>query len=324
LPFKKTALRDDACFSPDGRWVANPTRDGAIVFDASTGEKSYDLNGHKATTCSLSFSPDGQRLATASDDGTVKIWDAASGQELLTLRGHHNKVKHAVYSADGERLVSTGTDCTLRIWEATPLTPEIRLQREAAALVNRLAETVLFKDEILARLRTDASLSEPLRQRALAMAEHHHETAWSLVVAADLMKQKGQLTAAIAVYKKALGLKPDFAMAHQNIALAHYGNGDWKNALAALNKAAKLRELNNDFVRGDHFFWLAMTHWQLGDKGQARIFYDKGVEAMPKSLSADPRPLRDYTLERYRAEAAELLGIGPPANPGKDAALPKK
>jgi WD40 repeat protein/serine/threonine protein kinase len=324
LKVNETALRDDACFSPDGRWVAAPTRDGAIVWNAATGNKIYDLDGHKMTTCSVTFSPDGQRLATASDDGTVKIWDAASGQELLTLRGHHLKVKHAVFGADGDWLASIGTDCTLRIWEATPLTPEIRLRREAAGVMNRLAETAFLKDEILVRLRTDASLSEPLQQRAMAMAERHQDTALSLTVAGDLLKQKGQFTDAIAVYKKALALKPDFDMAHQNLAMVYYCNGDWNNALAALFKAAKFRELNSDPIWGDYYFWLAMTHWQLGEKTQARIDYEKGLEAMRKSLIADPRPLRDYTLERYRAEAAELLRIEPPVNPKQDAALPKK
>ena len=46
------------------------------------------LKGHTQEVNSVAFSPDGKRLASASDDGTVKVWDADTGQEVLTLKGH--------------------------------------------------------------------------------------------------------------------------------------------------------------------------------------------------------------------------------------------
>ena len=48
----------------------------------------HTLIGHRAEVTSVSWSPDGTRLATGSWDGTAKVWDAASGRERLTLRGH--------------------------------------------------------------------------------------------------------------------------------------------------------------------------------------------------------------------------------------------
>ena len=46
------------------------------------------LKGHAGLVNSVSWSPDGKRLATGSSDGTAKVWDAAGGRELLTLKGH--------------------------------------------------------------------------------------------------------------------------------------------------------------------------------------------------------------------------------------------
>src|SRR5262249_39617654 len=125
--------------------------------------------------CWVTFSPDGQRLATSSNDQTVKIWEATSRQELLTLRGHRDKVRRVAFSADGQWLVSVSADGTARVWEARPLTPEQRLQREAGALVNRLTAELLIKEDVLQRLRQDPSLPEPVRKYALTFLERYRE-----------------------------------------------------------------------------------------------------------------------------------------------------
>ncbi len=52
------------------------------------GAEVLTLKGHTAVVISASFSPDGSRIVTASQDKTAKVWDARSGAEVLTLKGH--------------------------------------------------------------------------------------------------------------------------------------------------------------------------------------------------------------------------------------------
>src|SRR5947207_5146493 len=57
-------------------------------------------------------------LATASSDGTARVWDARTGQMLLTLVGHTSAVNTVAFSPDGSQLATTSSDGTARVWDA--------------------------------------------------------------------------------------------------------------------------------------------------------------------------------------------------------------
>ena len=86
----------------------------------------------------MAWSPDGKRLATASDDQTAKVWDAASGQELLTLSGHSGGVYSVAWSPDGKRLATASDDQTAKVWDAAS-GQEVLTLKATAAYVNSVA-----------------------------------------------------------------------------------------------------------------------------------------------------------------------------------------
>ncbi len=107
----------DACFHPDGSRLAVCRRLGPGVFDAKTGKKQVELNGHTRVVRSVAFSPDGEWLVTASEDGAVRRWRAATGlcQAVLT---HDAELNDAQFSPDGKWIMARDRNQLLVVWEA--------------------------------------------------------------------------------------------------------------------------------------------------------------------------------------------------------------
>ncbi len=74
------------------------------------------LNGHTAAVLTVDFSPDGEQIATAGVDGTVKLWKR-DGTPIKTLVGHKTIVRTVKFSPDGKILASAGDDKMIKLWK---------------------------------------------------------------------------------------------------------------------------------------------------------------------------------------------------------------
>ena len=96
--------------------LASGSHDKRIkIWDAQTGQEVLSVQGHEDDVRSVTFSPDGLRLASASADGTVRIWGDNSWGSIQPPRGLSNVVAIA---AGGQHCAALKSDSTVVSWGA--------------------------------------------------------------------------------------------------------------------------------------------------------------------------------------------------------------
>ena len=106
-------------YSPDGRQLAaaSPVGGPAEVRDPATGDLLHALDGHSAPVVDFAYSPDGSLIATASLDGTARLWNADSGEPVLRLPKLSGEVTSVTFSPDGRHLATnTHPQGIVRVW----------------------------------------------------------------------------------------------------------------------------------------------------------------------------------------------------------------
>ncbi len=103
-----------ATFSPDSQYILT-SGNTPKVWDIE-GNLLLKLKGHQESIFMAVFSPDGQRIVTASADGTAKVWDL-KGNLLVDLKGHNSSVNSASFSPDGQHILTASDKGIIRVWD---------------------------------------------------------------------------------------------------------------------------------------------------------------------------------------------------------------
>jgi WD40 repeat protein len=120
-------------WSPDGmRLLTGAGNDeqgakdhNATIWNGETGKELLIFANHTKAVFSGDWSPNGTRIATAGNDGTIRIWDAATGDELLTLSMPAGYGIYAWWSPDGKHLAIVGHETLVSIWNVWQSTEDL-------------------------------------------------------------------------------------------------------------------------------------------------------------------------------------------------------
>ena len=115
--FKKGYEASGLVFSEDGKTLAYADGLDIRLQDVGTGEEKMQLTGHTLGMHSMALSPDGNILASGSEDTTIRLWDMHTGEHKKTLNGHTHRVYSVAFSPDGKTLASGSEDNTIRLWD---------------------------------------------------------------------------------------------------------------------------------------------------------------------------------------------------------------
>lgn len=133
----------DLKFSSDGLRVAvaggNPAVKGQVeIWTRGTKQKEQSWEPHKDVVYQIAWSPKGDRLVTASHDGTCQVLDSQTGKTLVRYPGHSRSVLAVTFLGNDSQIASTGIDQSIQVWDSSQ-GKTIRAMDNHIAPVNDLA-----------------------------------------------------------------------------------------------------------------------------------------------------------------------------------------
>jgi serine/threonine protein kinase/WD40 repeat protein len=314
-------------FSPDGKWLATPGRGwwagsggGLTLWEVGTWKRGKQIGGGPCA-----FSPDGKLLAVEAGQGVVRLVDPESGREYARLEDPNPEPSFSLcFSRDGAQLVTTTpAGNSIHVWDLRMIRAQLvtmRLDWDLPAYpVPRPADAQPLQVRVdMAEVANLMQAHQYVRQalgfvrskqwdKAIATNAKAIELdpknctglnnlAWLLATCPDIkLRDPGR---AVELAVRSCQGTPLEGYAWNTLGVAHYRAEDWQAAVAALTKS---NELYSGRQLAFNAFFLAMAHWHLGHKDEARTWQKQAVQWMDKN-----RP-RDEELRLFRIEASELI-----------------
>jgi WD40 repeat protein len=128
-------------WASNGELLAAGRKEGSfVIYDAATGERVKVLRGHEGRAVDAAWSPDGERLATVSQDQSVRIWERDTWGEPRVVRrpspsnpsDHSGPMDGLSWSPDSDRLATGGSEGTISIWDVATGDEVVKLSRHSA------------------------------------------------------------------------------------------------------------------------------------------------------------------------------------------------
>jgi WD40 repeat protein len=317
------------CFSPDGRWLLT-NADGGQSYAVGTWAPGPRLGPGVPWDATAEVAIMGQA------NGVYRLVELTTGRELARLEDQEQNTGQAAFSPDGAWVVIEARD-SLRVWDLRRLRAglaELGLDWDAPSLPKAPDAGKVSPLEVT----IDGGVLDPWPE-----AERE----------ADGLRRQGDLAGALAAIQKAHALSPDDDLWHNNLlahllvicpdpklrdaprgvelskktveaapntwefwrtlGIAHHFAGEEKAAVQALTRSLQLRQ-GGDAV---DYFPLAAAHQKLGNKKEARQWYDRGVAWMAEH--AHPCA---HELAVLRADAEAVLGLKKQSQPGPNRMSP--
>jgi WD40 repeat protein len=281
LPREGTPYPGQVAFSPDGQLMALEMAPAVVhLREVSTHRIVAKLTDPLGDTTNwLGFTPDGTQLVCVSKLATaIHVWD---------LRAIRARLKEMDLDWDWPEFRP-----------APPSTPDA-VPIKVDVLLGDLARPPLTRAQ---RAQVDIERYRREVETNSNSAQACNNLAWAYLAAPEALRD---VEAALSLAQRAVRAAPKTAIYRNTLGLAHYRSGRYREAVEILRSNVEKEE---DWALAYDLYFLAMSHYRLGETARARDYYDWAARWAAAQSNLGPEHREE--LAAFGAEAEELLGIG--------------